>query len=298
MNCLVPYFLDLACRSRTALEDCKQLIKIAGSYLSRSWVDSFWNWALVLASSINYMYLRQCYLYLNCWVLWILLFHFLFSHVDLERCPGANQRDTYPYRAYLTILLSYRHEAQESWLAHLKGWAADKYDIWDNEGLAQPWAMNANARAFDLKGCLHSDKLLQERLVSNSGDVRLVLSWTRPGLQLMDFGTKPKCPVCIQESVLGEHKVKVDHPLGAAAPREGTGGVRGQVSAGPCGLPPLHPGRRHQHSGRGCPTENLIGLVINNAFFRTWQKNPLSFAHMDLNSPCVEATGSAPAAGL
>ena len=159
MNCLVPYFIDLASRSRSAFEECKRLVKITGSYLSRSRVDCFWKWALVLASSINYLDLRQCSLYLKCCVLRNMLFHSLFRHVDLERCPGANQWDTYSYRAYLTMLLSYRHEAQESWLAHLKGWTADKYDSWDNEGLAQPWAMNANAHAFDLKGCLHSDML-------------------------------------------------------------------------------------------------------------------------------------------
>ena len=46
INCLVSYFLDLISRSWLAFEECDRLIRITGSYLSRSRADHFWNRAL------------------------------------------------------------------------------------------------------------------------------------------------------------------------------------------------------------------------------------------------------------
>ena len=150
---------------------------------------------LIHASSDDYLDLSHCYLYLKCLVLKAdgshietlktdtsqgadtslgpvnLLFHSLFRQV-------ATSGETYSYRAYLTMLLSYERDAKEIWLRHLEGCQMDKdgkYDAQENISPISRREMIANSRPFDFKGRLHSDMLLQERLVPNNVNVRLVL---------------------------------------------------------------------------------------------------------------------------
>ena len=103
---------------------------------------------LILASGDDYLNLIHCYLYLKCWVLkddgtyiktlkadatrgedasmspMNLLFTSLFRQVDLVMTDTlvAMSGDTYPYRAYLMLLLSYGRDAKETWLRHLEDW--------------------------------------------------------------------------------------------------------------------------------------------------------------------------------
>ena len=103
---------------------------------------------LIPASSDDYLDLSYCYLYLKCWVLEAdglhiktlkadasqgmnssmgavnLLLHLLFRQVDLVMNDAlmAKSGDTYPYRAYLTKLLSCGDNAKETWLRCLEGW--------------------------------------------------------------------------------------------------------------------------------------------------------------------------------
>ena len=69
-----------------------------------------------------------------------LLFHSLFRQLDLVMNDAlvATSGDTYPYRAYLTTLLSYGRDAKETWLNRLEGWCTDeggKCDAQDNTAL-------------------------------------------------------------------------------------------------------------------------------------------------------------------
>ena len=101
----------------------------------------------ISASGDDYLDLSHCYLYLTCRVTAAdgspiettkqdgspgqhgkvapanLLFHSLFRQVDLvmNDVLVATSGDTYPYRAYLTTLLSYGRAAKEGWLARLEG---------------------------------------------------------------------------------------------------------------------------------------------------------------------------------
>ena len=61
-NCLVSYFLDLMSRSWLAFVECDWLIRITGSYLSRSRADRFWNRALetVAADSTILLKAARC----------------------------------------------------------------------------------------------------------------------------------------------------------------------------------------------------------------------------------------------
>ena len=93
------------------------------------------------------------------------------------------------------MILSYGCNAKETWLKCLEGCWMDgdgKYDAQENIGLISRCKTIANRRLFDFKGRLHSDILLQLRLVPNHLNVQLVLSCSQPAFHLLDFGAKPE----------------------------------------------------------------------------------------------------------
>ena len=101
--------------------------------------------------------------------------------------------DTNPYRAYLTMLLSYGRDVKETWLNHLEGRCTDEHgecDARDNTGLLSHQNLILNSQPSDFKGRLHSDMLLQERLLPNNVNVRLVLSRSWPAFHFMDLNGK------------------------------------------------------------------------------------------------------------
>ena len=70
--------------------------------------------------------------------------------------------------------------------------------------------MIKNGKAFDLKGHLYLDMLLQEELVPSHMNMRLVLSHIWSAFHCMDYGRKPQCQDCIREPIPEVDKVKVD----------------------------------------------------------------------------------------
>ena len=280
---------------------------------------------LILTSGDDYLDLSHCYFYLKCRVLKVdgtaikmlktdntagkdssvapvnLLFHSLFRQLDLMMNDAlvATSGDTYPYRAYLMTLLSYGCDAKETWLNHLKGWCTDEHskcNARDSTGLLSCRNRIVISQPFDFKGCLHSDMLLQERLLPNNVNIGLVLSRSRPTFHRMDFNGKSSYHVRIQEAVLEVHKVKV-----AASEQLHlekvlmTSGTR---------YPLAHVVTRHFTLAAGAstadvdtlftgqiPTKVIIGLVNNEAFVWSWTKSTFNFAHMDLNQACLVVDG-------
>ena len=151
-----------------------------------------------------------------------------------------------------------------------------------------------NSQAFDFKGRLHSDMLLQERLLPNNMNVQLVLLRSRPVFHLMDFGRKSVYHVGIEEPVLEVHKVKV-------APSEQLR-LEKVLTASGANYPIAHVVTRHFTLPAGASTADvdalftgqipiIIGLVSNEAFVGSWARSPFNFAHMDLNQACLVVDG-------
>ena len=93
-----------------------------------------------------------------------LLLHSLFRQVDVtfNDTLVSSSRDTYPYRALITTLLSYGDATKKSWLKRLEGWEMDeptKYDLAANSGLKNRTKPVANSKTFDRKGRLHVDMM-------------------------------------------------------------------------------------------------------------------------------------------
>ena len=280
---------------------------------------------LIPASGDDYLDLSHCYLYMKCQVLkadgspiemlksdtsrgadasvvpMYLLFHSLFRQLDLVMNDAlvAMSGDTYPYRTYLTMLFSYGCIAKETWLKHLEGCQTDedgKYNAQENLGLISRRKTISNNSLFDFNGRLHSNMLLQERLMRYNMNVQLVLSCSWPAFYLMDFGVKPEYHVSIEEAILEVGKVKVTpseqvclemvlnssgakYPLAQMVTRHFTlaaGASMANVDA---------------LFNEQIPTKFIIVLVSNVAFISAWKKNSFNFPHVDLNSGCLVVDG-------
>ena len=211
----------------------------------------------------------------------------------------ATSGDTYPYRAYLKTLLSYGHDAKATRLNRLEGWCTDEHgkcDAQDNTGLLNHWNKIVNNQPFDLKGRLHSDMLLQERLLPYNVNVWLVLSRSRPAFHLMDFNGKSSYHVRIEEVILEVYKVKV-------AASEQLRLEKVPTTSGPK-YPLAHVVTRHFTLAAGAstadvdalftvqiPTKVIIGLVNNEAFVGSWTKSPFNFTQRDLKQACLVVDG-------
>ena len=276
---------------------------------------------LIPTSGDDYLDLSHCYLYLKCRVLKDdgtaietlktdnttgedssmapvnLLFHSLFRQLDLVMNDAlvATSGDTYPYRAYLMTLLSYGRDSNETWLNRLEGWCMDKHrkcEARDNIGQLSGRNRIVNSQPFDFKGRLHSDMLLQERLLHSNVNVWLVLSRSQPAFHLMDFNEKSSYHVCIEKAVLEVLKVKVAASIQLRLEKVlTTSGAK---------YPLAHVVTRHFTLAAGAstadvealftrqiPTKIIIGLVNNEAFVGSWTKSPFNFLHMDLNQACL-----------
>ena len=97
-----------------------------------------------------------------------LMLHSLFRQVDftMNDTLVTSSGDTYPYRAFLTTLLSYGREAKKTFLQHMEFYYPDdpyEYDLETNEAIVYKNERSGNSKIFDLRGRLHIDMCMQER---------------------------------------------------------------------------------------------------------------------------------------
>ena len=194
--------------------------------------------------------------------------------------------DTYPYRSYLVMLLSYGCDAKETWLRHLEGWKMDedgKYDAQENISLISCRGMITSCA----RTCCCKSVWCQTTWMSG---------WCCHSARLIYFGGKPESHVHIKEAILEVRKVKV-------IPSEQLHLEKILTASGAKYLL-AHVVTRHFTLAMGAsmadmyslftrqiPTKVLISLVSNEAFVSTWQKNPFNFAHIGLNSACLAVDG-------
>lgn len=231
-----------------------------------------------------------------------LFLHSLFRQVDVSFNDTlvSTSGDCYSYRAYITDLLSYGSDVKKTWLKRLEGWHEDdagKYDDQDNTGLTERTKMISNSRSFDLKGRLHIDMLLQERLLPNNLSVKITLVRAEPQFTLMSFETTVGgYDIIIEDAVLEARKVRLaaDEQLRLEKVLGGSGAK----------YPITHAVTRHFTIPSGTSTADLdalfmgqipnkvvIGMVSNDAFSGHWKKNPYRFRHFNLNSACLIVDG-------
>ena len=217
-----------------------------------------------------------------------LILHSLFQNVDLSFNDTlvSSSSGMYGYRAQLTTLLSYGYQAKKTWLEELEGWYDDEKpddassDVIENT-LIQ---VSGNSRSFKLRGRLHVDMCLQERLLPTNVNVRFVLTRAKPEFCINSQESGKEYKVVIQSATMEARRVKV-------APEESirlekmisTQGARYNlthvltknftISSGVTSvtLDSLLNGQ--------LPNKIYLAMVDNDAFTGTYSKSPFNYKH-------------------
>jgi hypothetical protein len=230
--------------------------------------------------------------------LWL---HSLFSQVDMSLnekliSPSSN---TYPYRAYMEMLLSYGSAAKESQMTSTL-WHKDTaghMDVTtdDNEGLAARKSYTNRSQVVDMMGKLHSDLFFQDRYLLNGVDVKIRLVRSKDAFALMaeDAAFKTK----ITEASLFVRKAKLSPPVQMAhikALEKGTAKYpirRVELKAFSIPKGNLMANQENLFLGQ-LPKRIVFGMVDNSAYNGDFTKNPYNFQHYDLNFLALYADGS------
>ena len=140
----------------------------------------------------------------------------LFSQVDVSLngtlvTPSTN---TYPYCAYIEILLCLGAEAKNSQLTCVLWYkdTADHMDATDtaNEGLQKRQDYTVGSRVVDMMGRLHVDLFFQDRYLLNGVDIKVRLVQSKDTFALMARGSSPAYKITIVEAALFARKAKLN----------------------------------------------------------------------------------------
>ncbi len=231
--------------------------------------------------------------------LWL---HSLFSQVDLSLnekliSPSSN---TYPYRAYMEMLLSYGPTAKESQMSTLL-WHKDTAGHLDattdvNEGLAARQKHTNQSKVVDMMGKLHTDLFFQDRYLLNGVNVKLRLVRSKDAFAIMAAtGTNVKTK--ITEASLYVRKAKLSPVVQMAhikALEKGTAKYpirRVEIKAFSVPKGNLMANQENLFLGQ-LPKRLVLGMVDNAAYNGDFTKNPYHFRHNTLNFLALYADGS------
>lgn len=219
--------------------------------------------------------------------------HTLFSDITLVMNDTTIEGGShlYPYKAYLTNLLLYGHQAKKMQL-QTSGWAKDQSGHFNdavNTGFVtrKSWIRESNVHT--LEGPLLLDMFMQNKLLLNQVDLRLRLTRTAPKFNLISLGNPTvNAKVNIDSVYLKMKQVQV-------APDRAR-----QIETGLALQNAIYPIQRTEMYTYTIPQgirshvrENLfhnrrpklliLGMVTNEDFNGTYGRNPFRFPHLGLN---------------
>ena len=227
--------------------------------------------------------------------------HSMFSQVDvsLNDTLISQSTNTYPYRAYMSTLLSYGAGAKKSWLS-MELWENDlagKFESTDNTGHSKRKNFVKNGREVDLKGRLHMDLAFQNRLLPNGVTARITLTRAKPSFTLMAFEADPAAyKIEITHASLEVRKVKLvptyqlelEKTLAKSGARLPITHVVTKNFSIPMGISTFDLDGLFMGQ---LPNRIVLGLVENESFNGVYGKNPFNFKHFDLSFLCLNVEG-------
>ncbi len=225
-----------------------------------------------------------------------LMLHSLFSQVDvsLNGKSVTSSTNNYPYKAYVSTLLSYGRDAKLSQLTSAL-WYRDTPGYMDavlgddNKGLAKRWSFVQDSKQVDLFGKLHVDLMHQERYILNKVDMAVRLVRSKPQFLLMAAGRDPDYKVVITSISLFIRKVRITDDLAlsyiallkkgnAKYPIRRIDTKVFSVSQG--NMDAIQDNLYLNH----IPHRVVIGCVDTAGYNGSWTKNPFFFHHWDISS--------------
>ncbi|XP_067671738.1 uncharacterized protein F54H12.2-like [Haliotis asinina] len=223
------------------------------------------------------------------------------GHNQLEITPSMG---TYPYRAYLETLLSYGKAAKGTHL-QCPGWYTDEAGKMDdfnavaqnvNAGLVARRRVILPTREVELTGRLHCDLFLQDRYLVDGVPMKLELIRSPSDFYLMSAGDV-ECRFELTKAEFYVRQVNIDPAIREQHVKHMSPGVtakypltRVQVTAHdiPGGGRDFH---KDQLVGGQLPKRVVLGLVDNDAFAGSKEKNPFHFKHNNVTSLKLKLNG-------
>ena len=237
--------------------------------------------------------------------------HSFFSQVEMVMNDNLiyASNNTYPYRAYISSILSYGKNVKDTWIRTTEGLRQDdpgKCDTQDNTALAQfNKEKGKNGQIIELKGRLHLDMCHQERLVPNGLSVRFRLTRASQEFFMMSHasGQKP-FKIEIVEAVMETRRVKL-HANEQLR-------LEGIISNHGARYPLNHVVTKNFTLAQGTssidieslfagqiPNKVVLGMVKNSAFNGTYSQSPFNFSTFDINFAALNVDGrQVPTKGL
>ncbi|KAK2834689.1 hypothetical protein Q7C36_015390 [Tachysurus vachellii] len=210
----------------------------------------------------------------------------LFSQVDVmlgDRLISQSS-NTYPYRAIFECLLNYGKDTLETQFCtglFYKDTARymDATDPTDrNEGLKRRARFSAESNTFDLIGHIHSDIFFQDKPLLNSVDLRIKMVRSKDEFCLMkegniNFALKILNASLFVKKVSVSPSVKLGHAH-ALLSSTAKYSLERNLFLGPL------------------PKNIIFGMVDNDAFSGSYNKNPFNFKHYDAEFVALYVDGT------
>ena len=232
-----------------------------------------------------------------------LMLHSMFRQVDfsLNDTLVTSSNDTYPFRAYLTTMLSYGEGAKKTFLEYLEYFYWDdhgEYDATSNLAIFRKNLRSGNSASTEVLGRLHVDMCMQERLIPNNVTAKFTLYRSDAAFCLLGqkSTSSRKCKVVIEDASLQARRVKL-----AAGEQLRLEKV---ISTTGARYPVTHVVTKHFTVASGAssvdldavftgqiPNKIVMGMIRNDAFTGTLNLNPFHFQHFKLTSAHLVVDG-------
>ena len=220
----------------------------------------------------------------------------IFSQLDVTLGDRlvSQSNNCYPYRAFIEAVLNYSDDTLSTQFSaglfykDIPGEHESTALDGNNVGFVKRAALTAESRKIDLLEHLHSDLFFQEKLLLNGVDVKIKLTRSRDAFCLMTDDPNRGCKLQILSASLFIKKVRVApgvrlghaEALFTANAKYPVDRVGMKVFSIPAGSRVSN--QENLFLGQ-LPKLLVIGLVDNDSFSRTHNKNPFNFKHYDIN---------------
>lgn len=227
-----------------------------------------------------------------------LFLHSLFTDVDIKVNDVliTSSNSTYPYRSYLETVLSYGPAAKQSQLTSslyykdVAGSMEDRNPLPDtctNTGLKKRFSFFAGGRTVELMGCLHADLFFQPKYLPSDVGLRIRLVRSKDAFCLMSGQAAGGYRVKIHDCKLFIRKVKLSPSIFLAhAKAFEVGNAKYPIRRVVCKTFTIPAGnldftQENVFAGQ-LPTRIVVGIVDNDAYNGSYEKNPFNFKHYNL----------------
>ena len=228
--------------------------------------------------------------------------HSLFSQVDiyLNGTQITSSTNTYPYRAVMEALLSYGEDAKKTQLASAL-FAKDEAGKMDsravdanaNKGFLTRRRKARESRTIEMMGRIHTDIFFQERYMLNEVGVKVRLTRSKDTFCLIGDDQRT-VKILSAKMFVRKARLSPSVMLGHAKALEESN-AKYPIKRVVCKSFTIPAGVRDVNQEKLCsgqlPTRLVFGLVDNEAFNGSIERNPFNFAHFNVSEVGVYVDG-------